>query len=66
MESYFFPFKFSMSVENVTIELILQIKNGNNEGVFLSSKKYFFKLVISQGCVFNIKRFFSEQVTLKN
>jgi|GEM_PF-6141930 len=40
-ESYFFPFKFSMIVENVTIELVLQIKNGNNEGVFFSSKKKF-------------------------
>jgi len=40
-ERYFCPFRFSMMVEKVTIELILQIKNGNNEGVFLSSKIIF-------------------------
>lgn len=38
---YFYPLRFSILVENVTIELIMQIKNGNKEGVFLSSKTIF-------------------------
>lgn len=43
-ESYFCPLRFSMMVENVTIELIVQIGNGKMRMYFFH-QKLFFKLI---------------------